>query len=330
MKSITYENNKFIIHNGEQQDILLDGFNLMSNKSRLPMHTLSNEETIPGLLLSLVQKHAEISNGTCEDSENGRFAAHLLDILLTTYLIRTSAPLKVAEIGAVNGILSYHLASLMGKLNPESFLCCVSNVIGNESGNQWLNRISVVEQAPILSMLIADYEDTHLESDHFDIIVINGAVPIDKPYETIREAERLLKKDGILLCYTKNSPLLESCYKLIFSICQEYEIASNEKLLIARYDGESWGRDNALQEKTPELFGELHQAVISGSHEKLWQLISKIDLFANKAAEIYDIKRKVELIQLKEHVLNYVINNGDEFEELYRERLKLAITNLTL
>ena len=66
MIQITFENNKFILHNGEKQEILLDGYNLMSNKSRLPMHTLSDEETIPVLLLSLAQKHAEISIGTEE------------------------------------------------------------------------------------------------------------------------------------------------------------------------------------------------------------------------------------------------------------------------
>lgn len=331
MIQITFENNKFILHNGEKQEILLDGYNLMSNKSRLPMHTLSDEETIPGLLLSLAQKHAEISIGTGEETENGLFAAHLLDILLTSCLINTSAPLKVVEIGAVNGVRSYHLAALMGKLNPESSLCCVSDVIGNESGNQWLNRISIVEQPPVLSMLIGDYDHTQLESDHFDIVLINGTVRIDKPYETIREAERLTKKGGVILCHAKNSFLLKNSFKLIFEKCKEYEIDSNEEILITKYAGTSWckGPEAKLQEETAALVRELHQAVISDSRDKFRSLAHKIDLYAGKAAETYDITMKTELIRLKERLLDYMLNRGDEFEGLYRERLELMITDNT-
>lgn len=332
MIQITFENNKFILHNGEKQEILLDGCNLMSNKSRLPMHALSDEETIPGLLFSLAQKHAEISIGTGEETENGLFAAYLLDILLASYLIRASMPFKVVEFGAVNGVRSYHLAALMGKLNPESSLCCVSDVIGNESGNQWLNRISIVKQPPVLSMLIADYEHTQLESDHFDIVLINGTVRIDRPYETIRETERLIKKGGVILCHAKDSFLLKSSFKLIFEECKEYEIASNEEILITKYAGTSWckGQETNLQKKTAALVRELHQAVASDSRDKFRLLARKIDLYTNKAVETYDIKLKTELIRLKERLLDYMLNSGDEFEGLYKERLQLVIADNTI
>lgn len=324
MKKIAFENNKFILYNGNEREILLDGFDPMSNKSRLPMHTLSNEDTISSLIFSLAQKHTEIGDGTGEVTENGPFAAHLLDILLTSYLICSSAPFRVVEIGAVNGVRSYHLAVLMGKLNSESSLCCVSDVIGNESENQWLNRISNVEQPPTLSMLVADYENTQLESDHFDIVVINGTIQIDKPYETVREAERLIKRSGILLCHAKNSPLLESSFKLIFSEHQEYEIAPNEKILITRYAGTSWGKkeETNLREKKAELACELQQAIASGSLEIFRPLVQRIDLYINKAAEIYDIRSKTELLRLKELVLDYMLNIGDEFEGVYKERLQ--------
>lgn len=331
MKKILLEDNKFILQDGAEQEILLDNFDLMSNKSRLPMHTLSDGDTIPGLILSLVEKHTEISSGTGEDTGNGPFAAYLMDILLASFLIRTPAPLKVVEIGSVNGVQSYHLATLMGRLNPESSLCCVSNVIGNESESQWLNRIVMVEQPPALSMLAADYEDTQLASNHFDIVFINGTVRIDKPYETIREAERLVKKGGFLMCHAKEVPLLESSFKLIFSERKEYEITSEENILITRYEGDSWkSNDNTcLKTEVAELVRMLHQTVTSaGGCENLRPLVHRIDTCADKAGICHDIRRKTALLRLKELTLDYMLNIGDEFEKLYKERLELMTADM--
>lgn len=136
--------------------------------------------------------------------------------------------------------------------------------------------------------------------------------------------KRLIKRSGILLCHAKNSPLLESSFKLIFSEHQEYEIAPNEKILITRYAGTSWGKkeETNLREKKAELACELQQAIASGSLEIFRPLVQRIDLYINKAAEIYDIRSKTELLRLKELVLDYMLNIGDEFEGVYKERLQ--------
>lgn len=331
MKRIIFKNDKFILYDGDEQEILLNSLELMSNKSRIPMQSQTGGDTIPKLIISLAEEHKKISSKTEEAEGIGSFAAYLMDILLVPYLFRTSVPLKVAEVGAENGVLSYHLASLMGRLNPESSLCCISNIIGNDSENQWLNRIVMVENPPVLSMLVADYEDTQLASDHFDIVVINGSVRIEKPYDTIREAERLVKKDGVIFCYSKESPLLESCFKLIFADRREYEVIPDEKILITQYDGSSWIREenHDLKEEATELIHALHQAVISAdSKEKFRILLRKIDECASKAAESYDIKRKTELLRLKEPVMDYMLNAEDEFAELYKKRLLFMIGEL--
>lgn len=198
MKTISCENGNLVFVDGYKRKVLLDISHYMKNKSRFPLQYMSDgKDDILGLIFDLKKKHTEMYAGRPDDF----FSYYLLDIIAVSYLIRTATPLKVLEMGATNGILSYHLASLMGKLNPESLLFCVSNVIGNDSENDWLDRISQVEEPPDLASLVSDYDATQLAADHFDIVVLNGTAGIDKPYETVREAERLVKKNGILLCY---------------------------------------------------------------------------------------------------------------------------------
>lgn len=119
MPKIDLENNQFVFYAGQDRTVLLNISDPMANKSRLPMCTLDSELTIPRLIIDLNKMHEAIS----EETEENGFAAFLQDILLTSYIIRTSAPLKVLEIGAVSGVLSYHLATLLWRMNKESHLC---------------------------------------------------------------------------------------------------------------------------------------------------------------------------------------------------------------
>lgn len=324
MKTVTCKDGKMVFLDGEKSVELLDLLNLAANKSKYPMQVLSNGEgNIPQLLSDMTEKHKEIGG---RDDEV--FAAYLLDIIMISHLIRSSRPFKVLEIGATDGILSYHLAAVMGKLNRESLLCCVSNVIGNSSANHWLDRISMVEEPPNLSMLASDYESTQLETGNFDIVVVNGAVRFDKPYETIREAERLVKKNGVLLCYVKNMPLLESSFKLIFSERQEFEISSREMILMTDNPGDSWKQDRlpALEEEVSKLFQELLQVSEKCSRsEDVRPLLHKTDLCVDLAVKYGDIHRKTQLLQYKNMVLDYMLNIGKEFEEYYRNVLVDAL-----
>lgn len=322
MKTVTCEDGNFLFIDDDKRKVLLDITHFMLNKSRYPMQYLSDEgDDIPGLILRLKERHLEIN----ADGADEIFPYFLLDIIVTSYLIRTSVPLKVLEIGATNGILSYHLATLMGKLNPESLLCCVSNAIGNSSGSHWLDRISLVEEAPDLSLLISDYDDTQLETNHFDIVVLNGTASIGKPYETILEAQRLVKKNGVLLCYVKDDPLLESCFKLLYSERQEYEILPQEMILTAENPEPSWCRKETplLEDEVSKLLHELRQTVRPGCRpDEIRPLIRRVDTCVELAMKNLDISRKVKLLQLKAIMLDYMLNIGKEFEEYYLKELK--------
>ncbi len=324
MKHISLENNKFILCDDENRTILLDNNEFLSNKSRLPMHAWDNSHdapTIPNLILTLKENHEKISLGTNE----GSFAALLRDIIMTSYLIRTSVPMKVLELGATSGILSYHLAVLMGKLNPESSLCCVTNVIGSGSGNRWLDRISLVEQPPVLSLVVTEYEDTPLASDYFDIIIINGAERFEKSAGLIREAERLLKKGGVLLCHAMNDLLLENRFKQSFPNAQEYEITLNEKLFVVSCQGDLREKKSepSLKTEIKGVVDRLQKNLESGgSREQYRSFIPEIDGHIDKAIKDYDIESKKNLIRLKQYILDYMLNMEGELGDYYEEKLE--------
>lgn len=319
MKTITYENGHFVFIDGDRREALLDYSHFMLNRSRYPMQTLPDGKTgIVSLIVELRNSHKELSH------EEDVFPSYLLDIIVTSYLIRTAAPLKVLEIGATSGILSYHLAVLMGKLNRESLLCCVSNVAGNGSENHWLDRISMVDDPPNLSMLVSDYDATQLQTGNFDIVILNGTDWFDKPYETVREAERLVKKSGVVLCHAKDAPLLESSFKLVFPERREYEITPLETILAVSDPETSWKQDKppVLEDESANLFQEMRQIVKPGCRpDEVRPFLREIDRCADLAAKYFDTDRKIELLRLKGAALDFMLNIGKEFEGYYRNEL---------
>lgn len=239
MNQLLIEDNKFIYCTENEKKELLDCRSYISNKSRIPMHSESGL-SIPNLLLALLKLHLQVSQETGEEERTMEYL--LLDVILTAELIKTSQPVKAAELGCMNGVLSYHLSSLLGKFHEESTLCCVCDALGNDSGNQWLDRIALVEDAPKLSMLAAEYEETHLAEGHFDFVFINGSVFFEEPYAVIKEAERLVKKGGQIVCYAERQPLLESCFQLIFADREEYVLSPGNKIMAVHDYGLSWNR----------------------------------------------------------------------------------------
>lgn len=326
MNRVEFINNQFIFCEEEKETILLDLCEQLSNKSRIPLQAELPEMSILQLLILLQNMNGEI--GVRDEDVLSYF---LMDILLVSYLIRTSNPIKAVELGALDGLLSYHMATLLGRFHESSSLCCVSNVIGNESGNCWLDRICMVEQPPVLSMLAADYENTQLSSDHFDLVVINGMVNIDKPYEIVREAERLIKKGGFLICHAKENPLLESSFGLFFPERREYQLSANEKILTIFYEGTSWGKEKSdsiiLEKEMADLLQETKSAVMSKmSVRDLKKLNIRYADLANMAVKLNEGGKKDTLLCLREYLMDYILNKDESLDEYYRERILESIT----
>ncbi|MBQ6886537.1 MAG: class I SAM-dependent methyltransferase [Lachnospiraceae bacterium] len=238
MGKLIVENNAFIYVEKEEKKVLLDCRDYLSNKSRIPMHSFTDDLTIPGLLLQLFKSHPQLCEGAVD--YNDSLECLLMDVLLVSHLIKSPNPVRVLEIGCENGILSYHLAMILGLFNENSSLCCVCNTIGNNSDNRWLDKISLVEFMPRISMLAADYDETNLESKHFDIVIINGTSCFMEPLAMIEEAMRLVKDAGRVICYVNQQPLLESSFKMQFEKREEYFLTAQTTIMVVVGQEEGW------------------------------------------------------------------------------------------
>ncbi len=238
MGKLIVENNAFIYVEKEEKKVLLDCRDYLSNKSRMPMHSFTDDLTIPGLLLQLFKIHPQLCEGAVE--YNDSLECLLMDVLLVSHLIKSPNPVRVLEIGCSSGIMSYHLATILGQFNKNSSLCCVCDTIGNNSGNQWLDKISLVEFMPRLSMLAADYDETNLESKHFDMVLINGNACFIEPLPMLKEAMRVVKDEGMVICYVNQQPLLESCFKMLFEKREEYSLAAQTRIMVGAGQSEGW------------------------------------------------------------------------------------------
>lgn len=230
MNNFVYEKNQFIYINSTEKKILLNCNDFIKNKSRVPFHAITNEPTVPNMIFDLLTWHSNYSEHTNQPNYGIYYA--LIDVLVTAYHVKSSAPKKVLELGCANGLMSHHLATILGMLHPDSLLYSVADSIGNESNNQWLDFISEIYEMPRLGFLATDYDDTNLNENHFDITIINGSVPIPSPDKVLTEAWRVTKNGGFLICYAENQPLLESAFQLFFPKREEYFFDFSTKILV--------------------------------------------------------------------------------------------------
>ena len=138
---------------------ILDCSNTFNNFSRVPLFDAEEGNmTISDLVMSLNDMNEELNAGTGFEKYSGLFK--LVSIIAADQCMRLGAPLKVCEIGCNNGALSQDIATILCAFDPDAKYTCVSNVIGNESGMEWLDRISCVKAPSGLSLLASDFADT--------------------------------------------------------------------------------------------------------------------------------------------------------------------------
>ena len=302
MGSLYYNTSKFIYEGqGGESQILLDCGCYLANKSRVPMHRLPGMEylTIPDLLLGLLEKE----KGHGEDLE---FSAALLDILLASRLIKTSSPVNVLEYGSANGSLSFHLAEVLGSFHEDSVLVCAYDTIEPE----WMERMAQIQHLPKLSYFAGDFGQLKLSEKYFDIVVINGIVNYLQPEEVINDALRLVTKDGILICYSEEAPLLESTFKLYFEQREEYEITPYRKVFLAKAKDKCWQKEaekNLDRQVREDL--ERAEALLSGESLSEAELAGvaaclKEDLRLAVAAGRNDLK--IRLIECRQEIIRHI------------------------
>jgi len=285
-------------------EILFDCNDYIANKSRVPLHAPVEGYSLADFLNNLHQAYVELFLEGHAPNDGDAYS--YINALLARELIKTSQPVKIAELGCTNGRLSFHLATLLGRFHPDSNLCCVCDSIGNESGNFWLDMVSMVEAPPKLSLHACDYDDTNLCNNHFDAVIINGSITFDNVEAVVKEARKLVKTNGIIICYAWKQPELTAHMKKVFSHIDEYTTDDNTFVLFASATN-SIEEHNEITEWKKEFqqdFAHAETLLISNPDKKeLLLSIQKLNHHADFATANQIIDIKCKSLELKEKLL---------------------------
>lgn len=333
MEASIYQKNNgryFRDQNGKEHLLFrTDARDFFRNKSRVPMHTFTDGETIPSLLAELTSRSKEILPYADDNSE---YISHLIiDNLLVTRLMRTCAPLKVLELGCSNGRLSYHLAYLLGKFHPDSLLCLVDHEISNENPRTWLDTIASAKYSPEISAVISDYDKTNLADESFDIVFINAVDNVTEPITLIREAGRIVRENGWIVCLYNDTPLLESSFKLAFPTYTAYELTPMCGVLTvsAHSDEFFFARKDEFKDPVNHIICQLEDLRnLDFDSEAYYAIMRQIDDALSESILHYRIDKKLKLIELEEAVLNTILLWKKDPDSLNYKELDKALALL--
>lgn len=309
MSSLFIRDSKFIYQDIAGERMLLNCNAFLENKSRISMHRFQYQlyQTIPELLISLIER--EQKNGN-----NLEIPFGIIDILLTSQLIQTSQPVRMLEYGSGQGLLSCHLAELLGAFHEKSTLVCAYDTIEPE----WMEQISQVDQLPKVSFFAGDFGDFQLQENFFDIVLVNGMINYTEPYQVISDALRLAKDDAVIFCYTNDTPFLENVFQLFFEHREEYEINSSNKVLMANIRDKSWNIRNIIDFSTQALEDIEYAKIICSqkvTEKKLcFSMIDTLTQDIKNASRMGDINLKLQLIDQKELLMEYILKRCTKAE----------------
>lgn len=193
-------------------------------------NTSASHKTLQKIMWKYFQK--------CKDlmEEDYVLKTYLMLTIVTKHVLRCAKPPVLLEYGCGDGALSYFLASVLGDLQEQSRLFCLNDIIDP----CWLDRIGQVKHTPDINYLASNYRHTGLQQDFFDIVVINGTTYFKDPDATLREAIRLLRPDGLLICYSENNPLIESIFQLYFDCRKQYVLNYTSMIQTSNKSDYTW------------------------------------------------------------------------------------------
>ncbi|MCI9112707.1 MAG: methyltransferase domain-containing protein [Oscillibacter sp.] len=296
MVSLNLNNGSVAFTGLEGTVVLLDSEKPLENKSRVSMHRLADQKhpIISDILLKLIQRQQE-------EEADLAVPFGLLDALLTVRLIRSSKPVRVLEYGSGQGELSVHLAELLGTFHEESMLVCAHDTIELE----WMERISHVEHLPKLSFLAGDFGALGLQSNSFHMVVLNGRTDFQNPYEVVADALRLVRKDGVIFCYTDDCPLLESVFKLFFELREEFVLQPSQKILLADVENVCWQAVEPPHIDVNET-GKLVKKSIRSGRKAALSAMEVLKSNVDAVARMGEADKKIQLLEQKEKLLEYI------------------------
>lgn len=297
---IGYDHKKYIYQCGDNSYVLIDLQNLLENKSHVPL-IQGNEHR--SSLIEIANNLIELHGTLFQEQLSTAQECMLIVFLAARRLMKSAMPLQIVEIGATNGILSFHLASMIGQYNVESSLCCVCSV---ENG-QWTEKVSKVGNPPKLSRIIADCGQTKLQSDKYDVVVINGNEDFADADLIVREAKRLVNSNGVVICLEKQQQLLSRKFRKRFAKNETFVIDSDIRVLYAESQKLTIEYNDVPAEvkEMEDYLAKVHKALQGGvSREQLRIYYKELEklIDATMQTSLFDIKTK--LIDCQDEVLN--------------------------
>lgn len=303
MGNIIYDEKKFIYESEAGRQTLLDLRRTLDNKSNIPIIEVEGREvTVLTLIDRLQQFHPQID----AEAEKNQLGYVLMDFLLCRLLMRSTRPLRVAEFGCTQGIMSFHLAYLMGQYNRKSLLCGICDSIGNESGNQWLDRVSLVQEPPELALSVMDYDEKLIQEKSFDLVIINGREQFREPQAVVENAFRVLKDAGAVLCYEKEQPILTEALfdgteePEIFPVDNEVRVSCLEHGFFQEQFHEEPGEEEYLR-----TVNAAERLLIEGADKsRMREGYRRVDACLERVMRQEHTDWKLRLIELEEEILD--------------------------
>lgn len=312
----------FYDDNENQYEILnCSSVNYINNNSSRPMQSGCGNISVMDYLINMYQTSQRIFQNSADISDYLIISGKIASVAYCT-----SERLKTVLIGNSDIILEWCISASLGFFNEESLLCQVKedSIINNSDTDSDSLDSSIFHSRR--ADILTSYSDTLLEKSAFDIVFIDGSVLFDDPYKTIKEAERVLRENGCMFFYIKNNPILESVFRLIFSVCEEYRIADNRVLFFVEYkEGNSWSGY-----ETTDINSEVNNLCINiekcfsdtPDRNKLKEYADIADFLADKSVSARNYKSKIKLISIKESLLNYILNDDKEHDEYYLKKVQ--------
>ena len=305
---------------GQGAACLVDFQNYLANKSGLTIQHMPDRSipSLPQLFLSFFQDIKQ------RFPENDLLAlSYMLTVALAIpKLSSRSRPMQVLELGCGQGILSFYLAQLMGAMNPDSTLCCVSDALEPD----WEPLIAQVERPCKLSYLATDYDSISLSPDFFDLVIVNSSNLPGDARMILSQAVRLCRKDAQIICMAQNDPLYESIFQLYFSQRNCYALTPLCVVQSGELSECTWEFDvsSPMLPHVETLLSQI-SALLSLSapltHAQCHKLCHEIEDAVHLAATSFQPHWKHQLLLIREWLISYTLAPDDAVQRIARKNL---------
>lgn len=217
-----------------KEKLIINTNDYLYNKSNIPFHLFDEYGCINNL-------KGRVFNGICISTIKQSFDIYqpskeivdcnfLIVYLVATYITHITHSVKTAMFNCYDSLI-FSLTSIIGMYNSKSQATIIENEIIDNGKNDYLGAISVVQTPPDISLCVSDYNNTNLQSDCFDIVVVQGDILNETTVSKIDETERIFKDTGMIIYILDNKPEIEFLLKERYSDYELYDVSQTLKEL---------------------------------------------------------------------------------------------------